>query len=353
MSNQFCRFLSNGYSFSSLNNSLIVKPCCWYQGGTILDENFEKNKHNQSQINNWTSGCSVCKAQETAGQKSFRQSSFEILPEVENNIPLAIDINLDRSCNAACVICGPESSTFWSKQLDDKKTIQIQNEKSPANYIDYITNNFDLTKVKRIKFFGGEPLFTDTHLKVLQKIPRPEQCEVWYTTNGSILPAQDVLDTWKQFKLVFFEASIDGIESRFNYLRWPLQWNKVSKNLLELREQGPANLLFRINHTLNPFNIFYYNELDSWIHNNLSSNRLGDSTEINIHPCWGNWDLAKTPASLRDEISKKYSNSIVSKILSGTAVLDYSSIINFTKNYDIKRKITWTETFPEVIKYFP
>jgi len=353
MSNQFCRFLSNGYSFSSPNNYLIVKPCCWHKDEIIFDENFEKNKHDQSQINKWTPGCSVCRAQETAGQKSFRQSSFEILPEVENNIPLAIDINLDRSCNAACIICGPESSTFWSKQLGSKKTIQIQNKDSLSIYIDYITNNFDLSKVQRIKFFGGEPLFTDTHLKVLQLLPNPEQCEIWYTTNGSILPGQNVLDIWKQFKLVFFEASLDGIDSKFNYIRWPLQWRKVSNNLLELKDQGPVNLLFRINHTLNPFNIFYYDELDDWIRNNLSSNRLGDLTEINIHPCWGKWDLAKTPISLRDEINKKYSNSIVSRILSNTSVLDYKSIIDFTKKYDDKRKVSWAETFPEIVKYFP
>jgi sulfatase maturation enzyme AslB (radical SAM superfamily) len=353
MSNQFCRFLSNGYSFSAIQDPLILKPCCWYQGGIVVDKNVNKNKDVQSQINDWTPECSICQTQEKAGQKSYRQSSFEILPESNSNVPLAIDINLDRTCNAACVMCGPQSSTLWAKQFKEYKVIEIYNEHSVSKTIDYILKNFDFSQVKRIKFYGGEPLLTDTHLKILRKIPNPKQCEIWYTTNASVFPKQNVLKLWEKFKLVFFEASIDGIQDRFNYIRWPLKWEKVSQNLLELKELAPTNLLFRVSYTLNPFNIFYYNELEEWFQHNLSTNKLGDASEINVHPCWGQWDLKKTPSSLREVIFKKYPNSIISDILMSLNIESYDTIAKFTSKYDSLRNNSWKQTFPEIVKYFP
>ena len=352
MSNQFCRFLSNGYSFSSPNNSLIVKPCCWYRGGIIFDENFEKNKHDQAQINKWTPGCSVCQTQESAGQKSFRQSSFDIIPEVNSTAPIALDINLDMTCNAACVICGPEVSTFWEKQYNKNKIFTINQQSNHDSYLSTILNNVDFTNVKRVKFFGGEPLLTDTHIKILEKISNPSECDVWYTTNASIVPKESILNIWKKFKLIYFEASIDGIGERFDYIRWPLSWTKIEQNLLNLRAIAPVNLLFRINHTLNPFNAYYYEEIENWVQQKLDTNRLGDKTEINIHPCWGTWDLKKTPMSLREEIYKKYPNHLISKIILSHSVESYQSVLNFTNQWDPIRKNNWKQTFPDIVKYF-
>ena len=353
MTNDFCRFLSNGYSFQRTNQSFLVKPCCWYRGEILVDENLEQNIKERSKINHWTEECGVCHEQELAGQLSFRQSSFDIIPESSSLLPMAIDINIDMTCNAACVICGPDVSTFWWKQNKKNKIFNIKPHTDFRTQLNFILNSVDLSQVKRIKFFGGEPLLTDTHIKILEKIPNPENCDIWYTTNASILPKKNVIDLWTKFKIVFFEASIDAIGSKFDYIRWPLKWYKIEKNLNDLRDVAPNNLLFRINHTLNPFNILYYNELDSWVKNNLHTNRLGDSTEINIHPCWGAWDLKRTPESLREEIYKKYPGHIVSNILSSLPVESYDTIIKFTETWDPVRKNNWKQAFPEIVKYFP
>jgi hypothetical protein len=155
---------------------------------------------------------------------------------------------------------------------------------------------------------------------------------------------------WAKFKLVYFEASIDGIGEQFNYIRWPLKWDRVEKNLLRLKAEAPVNLLFRINHTLNPFNVFYYDRMVDWIDKHFATNRLGDKTEINIHPCWGIWDLSKTPMSLRNDLDP---NSPAFNLLQNTQVtMDLSSISNFIKQWEPRRKNNWKETFPEIVKYF-
>jgi sulfatase maturation enzyme AslB (radical SAM superfamily) len=344
--NSFCRFLSNGCSINLSDNNFVVRPCCWFDGSTTLDDITKFNS-----IETWTSHCDVCYKQELAGLHSFRKASFDIVPEDSQGIT-ALDVNIDFNCNAACVICGPESSSLWSKQINKHSTIYIQPNTEYQSKLDYILKNIDMSNLKRIKFFGGEPFMTDSHMQVLSAVPNPKNVSIWYTTNASILPDHKVYEMWSKFHLVFFEASIDGTKEQFEYIRWPLKWNTVTKNLVELKKSGPVNLLFRINHTLNPFNIYYYDRLDEWFVENLSTNRLGDISEINLHPCWGTWGLDKTPNSLRDEVRTKYNNHKIVAILNQTSLSDTQPILDFTNKWDPIRKNNWRSTFPEIIKYF-
>ena len=124
----------------------------------------------------------------------------------------------------------------------------------------FSTRKVKLEKIslKYVKFFGGEPLFTDTHLKFIKHIPYPEQVILHYTTNGSIYPNDMILEEWKKFKTIIFAASLDGIEEQFDYVRWPLPWNKVSKNLMRLRENKDIwNIIFRVEFTVNFLNAYY------------------------------------------------------------------------------------------------
>ncbi len=347
--------MSNGYSVRlGQNSKLEVTPCCWYSGDSVpLDQNIKSNTEIKfNSISNWTPGCQVCQQQELAGANSFRQSSFDIIADIDNNLPVALDINIDLTCNAACITCGPHASSTWSKQMTNQKMIHINPDLDYTTQLAQLINTLDLSSVRRIKFFGGEPLLTNTHITILNNIPDPSKVDIWYTTNASIMPDATVLDIWSKFNLVFFEASIDGIGNQFNYIRWPLPWELIEKNLLQLREISPANTLFRINHTLNPFNIYYYDRLEEWTNKHFATNRLGDLTEINIHPCWGDWALNRTPIELRKEIYQKYNNHAVSKLLSEQGNEPVDSIIQFTQTWDIIRKNNWKEIFPEIVNYF-
>jgi sulfatase maturation enzyme AslB (radical SAM superfamily) len=290
---------------------------------------------------------------EMSNMPSFRQSSFDIIPETTNGDPIAIDINLDIECNAACIICNASASSLWQKELDKKNIVYPLMPVLTTEQIDDVLDKIDFSRVQRIKFFGGEPLFTDTHLKVLNKIPNPKQCDIWYTCNGSIIPKDEVFKTWSQFKLVYVEVSIDAVGNQFNYIRWPLVWDKVENNLLRLIEEVPSNVLFRINHTLNPFNVFYYDRLLAWVNKKFATNRQGDPTEINVHPCWGKWDLAKTPQALRDVIAQKYLGQNIEQLLSNTKLdTNLIPIKKFIDTWEGRRKNSWKETFPEIVEYF-
>jgi hypothetical protein len=348
MSNKFCRFLSNGCSLELRDSQIYAKPCCWFLDAVpFKGPETLKTLHT---IDSWIPGCGVCKQQEQSGMFSFRQASFQIAPDLPDGNITTLDINLDFECNAACIICDVKSSTLWGKELKRFNIEHTPTDSTGKDRIDDILSSLDLSHVTRVKFFGGEPLFNELHVNILEYFSNPSNIEIWYTTNASIYPSQKVLDMWAKFKLVYFEASLDGIGEQFNYIRWPLKWDRVEKNLLRLKAEAPVNLLFRINHTLNPFNVFYYDRMVDWIDKHFATNRLGDKTEINIHPCWGIWDLSKTPMSLRNDMDP---NSPAFNLLQNTQVtMDLSSISNFIKQWEPRRKNNWKETFPEIVKYF-
>lgn len=348
MSNKFCRFLSNGCSLELRNSQIYAKPCCWFKDAIPYSgPDTLKSLHN---VDSWLPGCSACQHQEQSGVFSFRQASFNIVPDLPSNAITALDISLDFECNAACIICNANYSTLWGKELKRFEIKHTPTDISGKHQIEDILSLLDLSHVTRVKFFGGEPLFNDVHVNILKRFSNLENIELWYTTNASIYPSNQVLELWGKFKLVYFEASLDGVGEQFNYIRWPLKWDIVEKNLIRLKEEAPVNLLFRVNHTLNPFNVFYYDRLDNWVNTHFATNRLGDKTEINIHPCWGTWDLSKTPEELRNVITSKSTASDLLKTIPVNT--DLSSISKFIKQWEPRRKNNWKETFPDIVKYF-
>jgi sulfatase maturation enzyme AslB (radical SAM superfamily) len=358
MPNQFCRYLSNGYSFSIAKNSTVTaKPCCLYKNPVQLNEQLVDTRRSLSEsIVGWTDACGHCKILEDAGQQSLRQTGPDWIDDFENSQdPVTLDIRLDTECNAACVICSKHSSSLWAKEhlkLQGKKIKIINDSHLVDDIIDKIVNSVSLEKLKYVKFFGGEPLFTDTHLKFIKHIPHPEQVTLHYTTNGSIYPNDNVLFAWKKFKVVIFATSLDGIEEQFDYVRWPLPWNKVSKNLIRLKENKDiSNLMFRVEFTANFLNTYYFDRLENWIKNNLDTNLGGDKTEINIHPCWDVWDLNKMPLGVKNLILTKYpSTHAIHKIISNLPQsLPLSNWQDFVNTWDSRRNNSWQTAFPELV----
>lgn len=361
MPNQFCRYLSNGYSFNLVQDKSVgVGPCCLYKNKIKFDSQVLKNRQTAfDSITDWTDNCGHCKVLEDSGQLSLRQSGPEWIDNNEDSQePIVMDIQLDNECNAACVICSENSSTLWQKEKSklNNTIIKINKDDNLVNdVIDQIINTVSLKKLKYVKFFGGEPLFTDTHLKFIQHIPYPEQVTLHYTTNGSIYPNDEVIKAWKKFKTIIFAASLDGIEEQFDYTRWPLPWAKVNKNLIRLKENKDIwNLMFRVEFTANFLNTYYFDRLETWIRDNLNTNLSGDKTEINIHHYFGGtWDLENMPQSIRQLILNKYpTNHIIHRLIANLAhqtPLDRWQ--EFINTWDNRRNNSWKKAFPDLVDH--
>ncbi len=164
----------------------------------------------------------------------------KLLPtgELRTNKLKYIDFRFSNKCNQACITCGWDLSSSWydlaqklNYPLPGPKFLEPTDKELAYKLID---DNVD--SITEIYFAGGEPMLSEYHWYTLEKLiqnGRSSEVSITYSTNCSTLKFKDkdVLEYWKEFKSVDVMASIDEVGDRFNYIRWPGDWEKISENL--------------------------------------------------------------------------------------------------------------------------
>jgi hypothetical protein len=366
MNQKFCKFFKNGLVYNNNSVKFTVSPCCYYNKTNALNPNHDLNIQLKKNRDSWLSddiaiNCKICIDHENSGLFSYRQAANNLIPDATDEI-VFLTVAVNKKCNLACPMCDSGSSSYWYQEnlrnnipqrqdiiqlhADDKEGIITD------RFIELLTN-IDLSHLRYIKFGGGEPLMNDTHLKILKLIPHPENVEVQYTSNFSIMPTEDVFSVWENFKLIKWAASLDGVDEYFEFLRWPYKWEKF----LNFKEKAfatvPVNVMFVVEHTLTPLNIFYFDKFEEWFNKNFSENRLGDKTDFNMHIASGILGLEKTPTNLRKEIYNKYGNDHkISSLVRQTPIASSSIMVNYLDNLDSFRNTKWREVFWEIEKFY-
>lgn len=216
--------------------------------------------------------CSVCWSLEDSGIKSDRQYKNEAFDFYTDKDITAIEqdckegnysdqiVKLFTStlCNSTCVTCGPSESSAWAALT--KSNIILK------NVPDTIINQLNYKELKILSFVGGEPLYEKKNFEILDRLVQNgnTDCFISVVTNGSVSLNESQMKTIKQFKNVNVCLSIDGIQSRFEYIRYPLKWTKLLENIQQFKNLG---LKCSVSYTISNLNIFYYNETISWFQN--------------------------------------------------------------------------------------
>lgn len=220
-----------------------------------------------------SAACEKCWAVERQGHQSRRQQEnifldYKLDKDIEKiyqdcvdgqNQTLVYQITLSNRCNQACVTC---SSQFSSRWVEFEKRMQVGSNPLFTQDIDRL--NIDYAHAQRINILGGEPLFEPLTYQVLQKLldHGNDQCFVSLVTNGSISLDPYQTELFSSFKDKNICVSIDGIESRFEYLRWPGKWDNLQKNLDAYRNIPNTNV--SVSYTIGALNAIYYDETVSW-----------------------------------------------------------------------------------------
>jgi sulfatase maturation enzyme AslB (radical SAM superfamily) len=184
----------------------------------------------------------------------------------------------------------------------------------------------DLSTLRWVHFNGGEPLLSKTHLEFLQALPNKEQVHINYNTNATILPDQTLIDLWQQFKLVKIDFSIDDIEQRFEYQRYPANWMQIKDNLQWYIDHAPHNCMFAVNTTISILNHANLYNLDTWLKQNFYISRFTDPIEHRKQLAHGLFAL--------DGAQQRIHN-----------------IKRFLESCDARRGTNWREVFPELVNY--
>jgi hypothetical protein len=176
------------------------------------------------------------------------------------NTTVLYKIDTSNTCNATCVTCGPDNSSSWTQLLRKNKQSPVKNwqiKPSVAHQrIDYHTT-------KGIIFRGGEPLLSETNFHILEQLvlANNTDCHISFCTNGSVTPSEVQATTLKKFSNLNFSFSIDGIGPVFEYLRYPLKWNKLEENIQWCRDR---NIDVSVNCIVTNLSVFYLDQTIAW-----------------------------------------------------------------------------------------
>tara|TARA_B110000503_G_C7155637_1_gene417204 strand:+ start:1200 stop:2300 length:1101 start_codon:yes stop_codon:yes gene_type:complete len=265
-----------------------IRPCCryeqpdrqikykmpWMKDGT-LDELYngkEIKALRQAFLDGEEpSECNWCWKEEAVGVKSFRQKYSDIWDldyDLETPLPQLIDLKLSNVCNLKCRMCGPQASSSIAKEqgnLDPyhitNKIIETDNEKVFFEKI--------LPNISYLELTGGEPFFSSENKKLIELISCTEYCKNIYlkiTTNGMFYNPS-LMDKMLSFKKTDIALSIDDTGDRLEYQRGNSDWNKIKTNILSMKSNYPE-FKIQLYRTINNFNIYHLEDLDSWANQN-------------------------------------------------------------------------------------
>jgi sulfatase maturation enzyme AslB (radical SAM superfamily) len=226
--------------------------------------------------------CRSCWDEEAAGMPSFRvQWSIDkkvdttdmVFEPIATSGPRAMDLKLNNVCNLKCRICGPQASSTFLKEFQERLNITIEgSDYWISNKILGTANEEVINKwaedLVHLEVTGGEPMASPENIKILDlliKSGKAKNISVLLNTNGTLYNKK-FLDNILQFKEITLCLSVDDLGPRLEYERYPSEWDVIQENItkfLELKKDN-KNLFLTLCPTVSAFNIYYMTEYLEW-----------------------------------------------------------------------------------------
>jgi len=251
--NNFCTMPFNSLEVSPDGT---VKVCCKIDKDlektskikfNVLNDKIEEiwnsddlNNLRQQFINNEKPiDCNKCWIEESSGLKSLRLQTINQVYDLRKPKISYLSLKLSNKCNLACRICNPTLSSVWQNHFDKLnleltpehtfKTIKL--EKFTGDNLQSLHEAS--SNLQHLLLYGGEPLINEEVLNYLTYLVDNKissQIILTLNTNGTVY-SDELIDQFKKFKRVNLFLSIDDVDKRFEYQRWPAKWSKIESNL--------------------------------------------------------------------------------------------------------------------------
>lgn len=282
-----------------------MTACCRFEESTALPqvnkdfsnikENFNSRffaSHREKILANQDiDGCEKCFIHEKAGIKSLRElanQTFQLPENASSRGELSdieyLEIFVGNACNLKCLTCGPDLSTAWQ---DDATKMGLRFKANVREKKDYKNLISQLPNLRRVKFVGGEPLYSKDHAEFISAISSDQaaKIELIYYTNATFSPKEDLRRRWKEFKNIHLWMSIDGFEQVNDYVRYPSKWSHVEHVAHDFFEYGDShhNFSVHVNCTVSAYNIFSINPLNNWFGKMKSNYRNGEKSILYLN----------------------------------------------------------------------
>ena len=252
-----------------------------FRMGSLMDESLKEiwNNENMRELRrNMIAGkksnyCTACYKEEEVGHGSPRHTFNNVYSEHYKYVKetkedgtferfnlVYWDFRLNNICNFKCRMCSPGYSSSWEQEM--RKEFNIVGE-YPKIDVDMVYQDIEplYDIVEEIYFAGGEPLISDHHYKILNKLiekVKNKKVKLSYNTNFSTLKYKDhdVLKLWEKFPNIYLSVSFDGTEKRGELIRKGFDWQKFLVNFKRFRSAFPHQRI-SINCVVQAMNCFH------------------------------------------------------------------------------------------------
>lgn len=344
-------FCSMAWNHQFMDPTGRVKPCCRFEERHRPAEN-DLNKTSLEKIfhGSWmnevrakmlageaVSGCKRCYQEEAAGKKSLRQryNQNQMLPiqdlvEIETPRIRWIELAISNMCNLACRMCDSRYSRVWyDEEIESFGSTHSQNKTTKMD----IAEIFPFLKdIVHMKFTGGEPLITQEHWQLIERLMQERDCRdifLNYSTNCTIFPKPAWTDLWDQFHSVEFAMSFDSASpNEAEYIRWPAKFEKIESTTQEFfrlaNEKKNYSLILRT--TVSLLNVWSLPETILWWQKNNPNKKSRINPTHLTHPSI--LSMTVLPQAIKDRIEKKFQ-----PYLSGETNQDLQAALQYTIKY--------------------
>ena len=262
--------------------------------------------------------CEGCWSDENKDIKSKRQYENErwkhIIPLLEKaaklqNIDLRyVELRLGNICNNACLTCNSYSSSKWYP--DEKKIAKslpwfelrpLENFKwfeKPEFYKDLAEKS---QSVEEIYINGGEPTLIKAHFEYLKDLiilGVADRVHLVYSLNMMDIP-DSLIELWKSFKQVTVNASVDDLNERNYYIRYPTKWEETIYSIEKLNKL--SNVQWHVTQTVSIFNVFTLHKFGEWLMQTYSKTPHHNYV---LYPEY--LSLATLPESVKEKLREQY-----------------------------------------------
>jgi MoaA/NifB/PqqE/SkfB family radical SAM enzyme len=265
-------------------------PCCKYQPASD-DQRFNIQTHTLKEYSRsaflneikqefhqdrWPAGCVRCEIEEQNNIKSKRQLDHDRWHEhyakyqIDNDQWLTASLAFGNTCNLKCITCGSHSSSKWR---DEYVEIYGRNFQHVKFYRDNFVDDFvdQAPGIIHLDIHGGEPFLSGVteQKKLLNhyiETERSADITLHYITNATIFPDAEWWQLWSHFREIDLQLSIDGVGTRYEYIRYPAVWKDTVKHTERYvqKEKQLSNFGLSVSHTVSAYNIFYLDEFFTW-----------------------------------------------------------------------------------------
>lgn len=357
----------------SLQNN-TVKPCCKYSiplGGL---DNFESiwhgaeyNKLRSDIVNNIEHKlCDACNVPDTEfSYRSYKNSGYKKIFDIKLEpveLPRVFNISLKNTCNLACRMCFPGSSSKLAGLVKGKEFFQKIYGLPP------IDNNFNteslsgiFVNAEKITFSGGEPFLHNNCIEIIKMIGAESKNlkSIIFSTNMTNYNNKLVNELKKLNTQIEFNISLDGPRHIQEYIRVGSSLDVMVENIVRLKES--INPSFGINSTISLLNVGYVTEIIDTVHQ-ISKHTGVNFTHIMTSPVLEeHLHAGNIPSEIKDIYIKKIlSRRFFLKNISGQNTLitsalgllskektQWSYAKEFLREFDSLTSTNYLDVYPE------